>query len=104
MHVEGVPCVYILASRYNGALYVGVTSDLPGRIVQHREGTYEGHTKKYGITRLVWFETGESMQDAIAHEKRLKRWRRDWKRRLIERGNSAWNDLAVGLGLAPLKG
>ena len=104
MHLEGVPCVYILASRYNGALYVGVTSDLVGRIVQHREGTYEGHTKKYGITRLVWFEAGESMRGAIAHEKRLKRWRRDWKRNLIERENPAWNDLAVGLGLAPLTG
>ena len=100
--IEGTPCVYILANRYNGALYVGVTSNLVARIIQHREGTFEGHTKKYGITRLVWFETGESMEGAIAHEKRLKRWRRDWKRNLIERDNPAWNDLAVGLGLAPL--
>jgi putative endonuclease len=100
--IEGIPCVYILANRYNGALYVGVTSDLIARILQHREGTFEGHTKKYGITRLVWFEAGESMEGAIAHEKRLKRWRRDWKRNLIERENPAWNDLAVGLGLAPL--
>jgi putative endonuclease len=102
MHVEGVPCVYILASRYNGALYVGVTSDLLGRMIQHREGTFEGHTKKYGIIRLVYFEVGESMEGAIAREKQLKRWRRDWKRNLIERQNPAWNDLAVGLGLEPL--
>ena len=100
--IDGIPCVYILASRYNGALYVGVTSDLLARILQHREGTFDGHTKRYRIHRLVYFEVGESMAGAIAREKQLKRWRRDWKRNLIERQNPEWNDLAVGFGLAPL--
>jgi len=100
--IDGTPCVYILANRYNGALYVGVTSNLLARILQHRAGTFAGHTKKHGIYRLVYFEIGESMEGAIAREKQLKRWRRDWKRNLIERENPAWNDLAVGLGLEPL--
>ena len=100
--IERLPCVYILASRYNGALYVGVTSGLIGRIMQHRAGTFDGYTKRYGIKRLVYFETGETMEGAIVREKRLKRWRRDWKRNLIERENPLWNDLAVGLGLEPL--
>ena len=99
---ERNPCVYILANRYHGALYVGVTSDLPARIVQHREGTFEGHTKRYGITRLVYYEVGGTMESVIAREKSLKRWRRDWKCNLIERQNPLWNDLAVGLGLEPL--
>jgi putative endonuclease len=97
------PCVYILANRYNGALYVGVTSNLIARILQHREGTFDGHTKKHRIYRLVYFETGESMEGAIAREKQLKRWRRDWKRNLIERENPAWNDLAVGLSNLPFE-
>ncbi|TGX53660.1 GIY-YIG nuclease family protein [Sphingomonas gei] len=100
--IERAPCVYLLANRYNGALYVGVTSNLVARIIQHREGTFDGHTKKYGIHRLVYFETGDSMEGAIAREKRVKLWRRDWKRNLIERQNPEWNDLAVGLGLPPL--
>ena len=96
------PCVYILASGYNARIYVGVTSNLIGRIMQHREGTFEGHTRKYGITRLVYYEIAETMEAAIAYEKKLKRWRREWKRNLIERQNPAWNDLAVGFGLEPL--
>ncbi|OYY78416.1 MAG: endonuclease [Sphingomonas sp. 28-62-20] len=102
MKPESQPCVYILASGYNGSVYVGVTSDLFARIVQHREGTFDGHTKKYGIKRLVYVETYDDMETAIAREKQLKRHRRDWKRNLIERDNLAWNDLAVGLGLEPL--
>ena len=102
MTIERIPCVYILASRYNGALYVGVTSNLIGRILQHRAGTFDGHTKKYGIDRLVYFETADTMDSAIAREKQLKRYRRDWKRNLIERENPAWNDLAIGFGLPPL--
>ena len=97
------PCVYILANRYNGATYVGVTSNLVGRILQHREGTFDGHTRTYGIHRLVYYEVAETMEAAIAREKQLKRWRREWKRNLIERQNPAWNDLAVGLGLEPLE-
>ncbi|MCP3729782.1 GIY-YIG nuclease family protein [Sphingomonas sp. MG17] len=100
--IERTPCVYILANRYNGAIYVGVTSNLIGRIIQHREGAFDGHTKKWGIHRLVYYEAGGTMESAIAREKQLKRYRREWKRNLIERENPMWNDLAVGLGLEPL--
>jgi putative endonuclease len=99
---DRTPCVYILANRYDGALYVGVTSNLIGRMLQHRAGTFDGHSRKYDIRLLVWFETAETMEAAIAREKQLKRWRRDWKRNLIELENPAWNDLAVGFGLEPL--
>ena len=101
MRQERTPCVYILASGYNGSLYVGVTSNLLGRIAQHRAGTFDGHTRKYRIHRLVYYEVADTMAAAIAREKQLKRYRRDWKRNLIERENPAWNDLAVGLGLEP---
>jgi len=100
---ERLPCVYMLASGYNGTLYVGVTSNLIGRMIQHRAGTFGGFTKRYAVHRLVWFETGESMEAAIAREKQVKRYRRDWKRNLIERENPMWNDLAVALGLEPLR-
>jgi len=99
---ERTPCIYILASGHNGSLYVGVTSNLLTRIAQHRAGTFDGHSKRHGIIRLVYFEMAGSMEMAIAKEKQIKRWRRDWKRNLIERDNPAWNDLAVGLGLEPL--
>jgi putative endonuclease len=79
-----------------------VTSNLLGRILQHRAGTFDGHTKKYGIYRLVYFEVADTMEVAIRREKQLKRWRREWKRNLIERQNPMWNDLAVGFGLEPL--
>ncbi|WP_404367598.1 GIY-YIG nuclease family protein [Sphingomonas sp. MMS24-J45] len=102
MTIERAPCVYILASGYNGSLYVGVTSDLIGRIMQHRAGTFDGHTKKYRIYRLVYFEVADTMDAAIAREKQLKRYPRDWKRNLIERENPVWNDLAVAFGLPPL--
>ena len=100
--VERNPCVYILASGYNGTLYVGVTSNLIGRVIQHREGTFDGFTKRYGVHRLVWFEVGGTMESAIRREKQVKRYRREWKRNLIERENPMWNDLAVGWGLEPL--
>ncbi|WP_420141092.1 GIY-YIG nuclease family protein [Sphingomonas sp.] len=102
MAIERSPCVYILASGYNGSLCVGVTSNLIGRIAQHRAGTFDGHTRRYGIHRLVYFEVAETMMAAIAREKQVKRYRREWKRNLIERENPAWNDLAVGLGLEPV--
>jgi putative endonuclease len=73
-----------------------VTSNLIGRIIQHREGAFDGHTRKWGIHRLVYYEVGESMESAIAREKQLKRYRREWKRNLIERESPMWNDLAVG--------
>ncbi|MDO7841581.1 GIY-YIG nuclease family protein [Sphingomonas immobilis] len=102
MKVERVPCVYILANRYLGALYVGVTSNLVGRLQQHRDGVFDGHTRKFGIHRLVYYEVADTMEQAIAREKQLKRYRRDWKCNLIERENPTWSDLAVGLGLEPL--
>ena len=100
--MERTPWIHILASRYNGSLYVGVTSNLIGRVVQHRARTFGGHTRRYRIYRLVYFETADTMDAAIAREKQLKRYRRDWKRNLIERGNPAWNDLGVMFGLEPL--
>ena len=99
---ERIPIVYILASAYLGTLYVGVTSNLIGRIMQHRAGTFGGFTSQYGVMRLVYWEVAETMEAAITREKQLKRWRRDWKIKLIEERNPAWNDLAVGLGLEPL--
>ncbi len=96
------PCVYILASAYLGTLYVGVTSNLIGRLMQHRTGRFQGFASRYGVLRLVWFEMADMMEAAIATEKRIKRWRRDWKISLIEQTNPAWIDLAVGLGLEPL--
>jgi len=101
--IERTPCVYILANRYNGALYVGVTSNLIGRMLQHRAGSYGGHTRRHGIYRLVYFEVAETMAAAIAREKQLKRYRREWKRNLIEQRNPEWNDLAVGFGLEPIE-
>ena len=96
------PCVYIMARRFNGTLYVGVTSDLMARVAQHREGLRQGFTRRHHVKRLVWFDLTETMDAAIAHEKRLKRWRRDWKKNLIERTNPHWEDLAIGLGFPPL--
>ena len=100
--IERMPCIYILATGYNGTLYVGVTSDLLARVIQHREGMFDGHAKKYGIKRLVYYEIAEDMGAAIRREKQLKRWRREFKRNIIERENPMWNDLAVLLGLEPL--
>jgi len=100
---ERQPCVYMLASGFNGTLYVGVTSDLPARIAQHRAGTFGGFTTAHAVTRLVWYELTERMTDAIASEKRIKKWPRDYKKNLIERDNPEWNDLAVALGFEPLR-
>ena len=95
--------VYILASRKHGTLYVGVTSDLPNRIYEHRNGAVPGFTRRYGVKRLVYFEAFSDIETAIVREKRLKEWKRDWKIDLIERGNRDWNDLAVSvLGFEPL--
>ncbi len=102
MRIERAPCVYILASGYNGSLYVGVTSDLLRRVAQHRPGVFDGHTRRYDIRRLVYLELADTMEAAIAREKQMKRYRRDWKRNLIEHNNPAWNGLAVDLGLEPL--
>ena len=87
------PCVYILASQTRGTLYVGVTSDLLKRVREHKEGTYSGFTKRYGIARLVWYEVHGSMESAIKREKQIKKWDRIWKVELIEKMNSDWRDL-----------
>ena len=87
------PAVYMLASKRNGTLYIGVTSDLARRVWQHREDVIEGFTSRYAVHRLVWFEFHEAMTEAIAREKRLKKWNRVWKLRLIESSNPDWKDL-----------
>lgn len=93
--------VYILASCPHGTLYIGVTNDLARRLFEHREGCADSFTKKYSVTRLVWFETYGEVLPAIQREKSLKRWRRDWKINLIERINPHWQDLShVFLGPA----
>lgn len=87
------PCTYILCSRRNGILYVGVTSALPLRMFQHVEGLVDGFTKRYGIKQLVCYEMHETMPEAIAREKQLKSWRRAWKVKLIEGMNPEWENL-----------
>jgi putative endonuclease len=87
------PCVYILASRRNGTLYVGVTSDLNQRVSLHKQDLIEGFTKRYRVHRLVYYEMLTDMDAAILREKRLKEWRRLWKIRLIESVNPEWDDL-----------
>ena len=87
------PCVYMLASRKNGVLYIGVTSDLVKRVWQHKNDVVESFTHRYGVHLLVWYELHPTMESAILREKMLKRWKRDWKMRLIKEGNAGWNDL-----------
>ena len=94
---ERTPCVYVLASRERGTLYIGVTSDLPQRVWLHRTGQVEGFTRQYTVTRLVWFEVHEEMLSAIAREKRLKASRRAWKIELVESNNPGWVDLYPGI-------
>jgi putative endonuclease len=96
------PCVYILASQPYGTLYVGVTSDLLARLWQHRNEEVKGFTSTYRVHMLVRFEQFGLMYDAIAREKQLKRWHRQWKINLIESDNPHWIDLAPSLGLPPL--
>ena len=87
------PSVYILASDRNGTLYIGVTSDLLKRVNEHRNDAVDGFTKKYGIHRLVYYESHGDMLSAIEREKQLKKWNRAWKLELIEEKNPAWKDL-----------
>jgi putative endonuclease len=89
--------VYILASRKHGTLYIGVTSDLSGRVYEHKAGITPGLTSRYGVHMLVYFEMFGVIEQAIAREKQLKRWRRDWKINLIERSNPNWVDLYAGI-------
>jgi putative endonuclease len=85
--------VYILASKKNGTLYIGVTTDLAARIFAHRNGTGSVFTKKYGVKILVWYETYDMVTDAIQRETTLKHWLRKWKLELIEKTNPNWDDL-----------
>lgn len=90
-----MPCsyVYILASKKNGTLYVGITSDLIKRVYQHKNGMISGFTKKYKVNKLMYFEQYEDISEAIKREKQLKGWRRDWKLKLIEDNNPRWEDI-----------
>jgi putative endonuclease len=91
--MEKTSYVYILASAFNGTLYVGVTSDLVRRVWQHREGVADGFTKRHGVKKLVWYEIHVDIEEAIRREKQIKKWARRWKVELIEGGNSYWRDL-----------
>lgn len=97
MSREFVYFVYILASRRNGTLYIGVTNNLIGRVAQHRDGQLPGFTRRYNVKLLVYYETHSEILEAIAREKRLKRWRRAWKIALIEERNPQWRDLWLDL-------
>lgn len=102
MRDERRPCVYILTSQPRGTLYIGVTSNLIGRLWQHRESVIPGFTSQYAVHRLVYFEQFDEMIPAITREKQLKRWHRQWKINLIESANPDWHDLAPGLGLGAI--
>jgi len=91
MHKQ--PAIYVLASKRNGTLYIGVTSDLVKRAWEHKNGITGGFTKKYGVHLLVYYELFEDMNSAITREKQLKKWRRAWKIELIEKDNRDWRDL-----------
>ena len=88
-----LPCVYILVSKRNGTLYIGVTSDIVRRVWQHKNDSVEGFTQRYGVHTLVWLEVHEKMESAIAREKTLKGWKRVWKLDLIERSDPTWRNL-----------
>jgi len=89
--------VYLLASKKHGTLYLGVTNDLVRRVHEHRTKAVAGFTKRYDVDKLVWFEIYDDALTAIAREKELKKWRRDWKIRLIEESNPEWVDLYLGI-------
>jgi putative endonuclease len=86
-------CVYIMASKRNGTLYIGVTSNLPRRVWEHKNNITKGFTSKYKIYNLVYYEQGEGAYGAIQREKQLKKWNRKWKLELIEKFNPSWKDL-----------
>jgi putative endonuclease len=100
--MERIPCVYLLATGFHGALYTGVTSNLLGRVWQHREEITGDFTKRYGVKRLVWYEVHDIMDGAIRREKTIKRWQRRWKIELIDRDNPTWRDLAEDFGFESL--
>ena len=88
-----LPCVYLLASKRNGTLYCGVTSDLPKRVWQHKNDLVDGFSRRYHVHTLVWYEVHETMESAIAREKAIKEWKRAWKLKIIEGMNPTWRDL-----------
>ena len=92
------PCVYIMSNKRNGTLYIGVTSNLIQRVWQHKNSLVPGFTKRYSTHTLVWYESHETMENAISREKRLKEWKRAWKVQLIEQSNPEWRDLYDGIG------
>jgi putative endonuclease len=101
--IDRQPCVYILASKPYGTLYIGVTSALLARLYQHRSDSVPGFTSHHAVHSLVCYELFGDMERAISREKQLKRWHRQWKINLIESENTQWADLATGLGLPPLR-
>jgi putative endonuclease len=88
--------IYILTSKRNGTLYIGMTNDLEARVLQHKQKINEGFTSKYNVALLVYFETSQYVNDAIKREKQLKKWNRQWKINLIEEENKDWKDLSEG--------
>ncbi len=96
--------IYILASKRNGTIYIGVTNDIERRVAEHKQGVHDGFTKKYGIHILVYLEWFSDIRDAITREKQLKKWNRQWKLELIEKENPEWVDLStVGYNTRNLK-
>ena len=93
-------CVYLMASARNGTLYVGVTSDLVGRVWQHKNDQVAGFTKRYDVKQLVGYEVHEDVNAALTREKQIKEWKRAWKIELIEKTNPYWNDLYIGIATA----
>jgi putative endonuclease len=93
MHEEKQPAVYVTANRYRGTIYVGVTSALWNRIGNHKNKLFDGFTAEYDVNILVWYEHHHTMELAIRREKQLKKWKRDWKIRIIEGMNPDWRDL-----------
>ena len=91
------PAVYILASKRNDTLYIGVTNDLPKRAWEHKNDVVEGFTKRYSVHRLVYYELHEDMESAIRREKHMKKWNRAWKLELIEKQNPDWRDVWEGI-------
>ncbi|UAK25158.1 GIY-YIG nuclease family protein [Sphingomonas nostoxanthinifaciens] len=96
------PAIDILASGFRGTLYIGCTSNLMQRMHQHREGLIPSFTRRYGVRRLAYCETFDTIDEAIRRERQLKEWRRAWKVALVERTNEHWNDLAIGFGFGPI--
>jgi len=101
MRDEHIYYIYMMQSSSRRALYIGMTNNLRKRVWEHKNHVVPGFTEKHKVSLLVWYESHESMENAITREKQLKKWNRDWKLNLIESDNPEWVDLAGGLGFAP---